>query len=95
MRSMRKMRVVLRLLPAIMVIACALPAAGQPQAPRHQVFKQGSDLHEALQQDGPASSNALNYIVGVVDALNGTLTLTSAAGAGTTLRVTLPLPGPA
>jgi hypothetical protein len=50
----------------ILSLACTLPANAQ-----QQVFKRGADLHEALQQDGPQASNALNYIIGVVDAANG------------------------
>jgi len=65
--EIRAMRGSLRKLTMVLALGCAVPAAAQ-----QQVFKQGVDLHEALQQDGAESSNALNYIVGVVDALNGT-----------------------
>ena len=61
------MKQVLYIVPVVAVLACS--SFGSAQA---QVYKQGADLHEALQQDGPPLSNALNYIVGVVDALNGT-----------------------
>lgn len=50
----------------VLTLASTLPANAQ-----QQVFKSGADLHEALQQDGPQASNALNYIIGVVDAANG------------------------
>ena len=52
-----------------LAIGCILPASAQPF-----VFKNGSDLHGSLQQDGREYSYALNYIVGVVDAANGTAT---------------------
>lgn len=38
------------------------------------VFRDGSDLHAALQQDGAEYAHALHYVVGVVDALNETAT---------------------
>lgn len=50
----------------IAALAGTMPAAAQ-----QQVYRRGADLHEALQQDGPAASAALNYIVGAVDAQNG------------------------
>ncbi len=56
--------------PTVLAFAlgCTLPASAQ-----RLVFKTGADLHEALQQDGAAQTNALNYVVGVADALNGML----------------------
>ena len=65
----RALQASLRKLTIVLAVGCVVPAAAQ-----QQVFKQGADLHEALQQDTAASSNAMNYIVGVVDALNGTRT---------------------
>lgn len=52
----------------MIVLGSTAPANAQ-----RLVFKTGADLHEALQQDGAAHTNALNYVVGVVDALNGML----------------------
>ena len=63
----RALKGILRKLTTVLAIGCVVPAGAQ-----QQVFKQGGDLHEALQQDTTESSNAMNYIVGVVDALNGT-----------------------
>jgi hypothetical protein len=67
MGEVRLMKQALYIVTVVAALACG--AFGSAQA---QVYKQGADLHEALQQDGPLLSNALNYIVGVVDALNGT-----------------------
>jgi signal transduction histidine kinase len=41
----------------------------------------------------PRDGSGLTGLSDRVDALNGTLTLTSAAGSGTTVRAVLPLPG--
>ena len=60
------MKLIVAVVPLVLSLAWTLPANAQ-----HQVFKRGADLHESLQQDGVQSSNALNYIVGVVDAANG------------------------
>jgi hypothetical protein len=57
------------LLTATSLLICL--AGTSPVNAQQQVFKRGADLHEALQQDGPQASNALNYIIGVVDAANG------------------------
>ncbi len=54
--------------PVLLVLALCCTAQANAQ---RLVFKTGADLHEALQQDGAAHTNALNYVVGVVDALNG------------------------
>ncbi len=53
----------------LVTLVCSTPAGAQ----RH-VFRSGSDLHEALQQDGANYSFALHYIVGVVDASIGAAT---------------------
>lgn len=53
----------------LVVLMCSTPASAQ----RH-VFRTGSDLHEALQQDGADYSYVLHYIVGAVDATNGAAT---------------------
>ena len=41
----------------------------------------------------PRRGSGLTGLADRVDALNGTLSVTSLVGAGTTVRVTLPLPG--
>lgn len=52
-----------------LALLCAALASAQSY-----VYKSGKDLHEALQQDGVEYSYALNYVVGVVDAANGSAT---------------------
>jgi signal transduction histidine kinase len=42
----------------------------------------------------PRGGSGLTGLTDRVDALDGTLTLSSAGGAGTTVRVILPIPGP-
>ena len=67
---------------------------------RVRVTGDRSQLVVEVSDDGvggadPRAGSGLTGLSDRVDALNGTLTVTSAAGAGTILRVTLPLPGPA
>ena len=63
------MKPILNLMLLTLALGCSVSAIAQ-----HQFFKGGTDLHEGLQQDGPGYSAALNYIVGVVDAANGSAT---------------------
>ena len=60
------MKPVLALTLLVSSLVCGMSVSAQ-----RPVFKSGKDLHEALQQDGAEYSYALNYIVGVVDASNG------------------------
>ena len=60
------MKPVLALALLVFSLVCGMSVSAQ-----RPVFKSGKDLHEALQEDGTKYSYALNYIVGVVDAANG------------------------
>ncbi len=66
------MRSFLRL--SLLSAALALLDSGAPANAQTQFFRDGSDLHSALQQDGVEYSHALHYVVGVVDASNGSAT---------------------
>jgi signal transduction histidine kinase len=83
---------------AYYVVAEALTNAAkhaQPSAVWVRVDTQGPDLHLSIQDDGiggadSAKGSGLTGLTDRVQALGGTLAISSPAGAGTLLRVTVP-----